>query len=416
MRGLAAVVALAGFADTASAQGLPPWVSAGKAPLGNDAKSVEILRADEPLFTAPTPTAPRRGAAALGALLPLYGAVSAPGCRSEWLMVGPTAWLCEDVVRVSAEPPMGADVVPPPSTDGMPRAYYFVGSDGALGYAALVSAGDSTPIAELQPGYAISIVTTGLGLRGETFGLTTKGFWLSMRDLRPARPSVFHGYEPSRGALDRGWVVADTTTAHAEPGGKRTPVAKHRFDVVPLLERRPAKGRQWVRIDDGAWLDASDVRSPSPSDPPAEARDGERWIDVDLANQVVTAYEGRTAVFTTLGSTGTGKARELTATPVGVHRIWVKLLTSDMDNLEDVDARRYYAMLDVPWVLFFEKGFGLHGAFWHSSFGHVRSHGCVNLTPLDAEHLFFWASPRLPAGWTAALPTDYEPGTLVRVR
>jgi lipoprotein-anchoring transpeptidase ErfK/SrfK len=87
-----------------------------------------------------------------------------------------------------------------------------------------------------------------------------------------------------------------------------------------------------------------------------------------------------------------------------------------MDNLEEADARRYYAMEDVPWVLFFKNGFGLHGAFWHDSFGHVRSHGCVNLTPLDAERLFYWSSPRLPAGWTAALPTDYDPGTLVRVR
>jgi len=408
------VFALAGGA---MAQGGPPWVGDGKAPLGRDARSVEILRGDEPLFTEPNPTAKRRGAAALGALLPLYGAVSGPGCRSEWLLVGPTAWVCADVARISAEPPLGAVPVRPPNTDGMPRAYYFVGSDGALGYAALASAGDSAPIAELQPGYAISISTTGTGARGELFGLTTKGFWLPMSDLRAARPLVFQGYEPSLGALDRGWVVADTAATYTEPGGKRAAAkTKRRFDVVPILERREAKRRQWVRIDDGAWLDASDVRIPSLSAPPAEARDGERWIDVDLGSQVVTAYQGKIPVFTTLTSTGTGKEKDPTATPVGVHRVWVKLLTSDMDNLEDVEARRDYAMLDVPWVLFFEKGFGVHGAFWHSSFGHVRSHGCVNLTPLDAERLFFWSSPRLPAGWTAVLPTDYEPGTLVRVR
>ena len=41
--------------------------------------------------------------------------------------------------------------------------------------------------------------------------------------------------------------------------------------------------------------------------------------------------------------------------------------------------------------------------------------GCVNLTPADAERLFAWTSPHLPAGWSAVLPTEYERGTLVRV-
>jgi hypothetical protein len=73
-------------------------------------------------------------------------------------------------------------------------------------------------------------------------------------------------------------------------------------------------------------------------------------------------------------------------------------------------------MEDVPWVQYFAKGVGLHGAFWHRSFGHVRSHGCVNLSPLDAERLFWWTAPRLPAGWTAVLPGAYDRPVVVRVR
>jgi hypothetical protein len=46
----------------------------------------------------------------------------------------------------------------------------------------------------------------------------------------------------------------------------------------------------------------------------------------------------------------------------------------------------------------------------------VRSHGCVNLSPYDAAWIFHFTAPRLPAGWTAALPTRYDRGTLVRVR
>jgi hypothetical protein len=392
-------------------------VSPGHLPLAEQVRSVEIIRRDEPLFVAPNPAAPRRGAAALAARLPLYGAAVAPGCRSEWLMVGPSAWVCGDLVRVSSEPAIRATEETRGTADGMPRPYYFIGNDGAFGYGALSTAGDAAPVAEMQPGFAVSITATGTGPRGEAFGLTTKGVWLPMRDLRPARPSTFRGYEPVHGALDRGWIVVDAASSFEVPGGRRVDAPSlRRFDIVPVFERRKARGRDYVRIGDGRWVDANEVRAPTPADLPDEVRGRERWIDVELVSQVVTAYEGTVPVFTTLASTGTGKADELTATPMGAYRIWVKLRTSDMDNLEDIEARRYYAIQDVPWVLFFKRGFGLHGAFWHDSFGHVRSHGCVNLTPLDAERLFDWSSPRLPAGWTAALPTDYDPGTLVRVR
>jgi lipoprotein-anchoring transpeptidase ErfK/SrfK len=70
----------------------------------------------------------------------------------------------------------------------------------------------------------------------------------------------------------------------------------------------------------------------------------------------------------------------------------------------------------VPWVLFFHKAFGFHGAFWHNDFGRVRSHGCVNLAPRDAAWLYAWAGPEMPVGWSAVLPSPSHPGTLVRVR
>jgi hypothetical protein len=40
----------------------------------------------------------------------------------------------------------------------------------------------------------------------------------------------------------------------------------------------------------------------------------------------------------------------------------------------------------------------------------------VNLAPLDAQRLFSWTGPHIPAGWTAAFPTAHERGTVIRVR
>jgi lipoprotein-anchoring transpeptidase ErfK/SrfK len=183
-----------------------------------------------------------------------------------------------------------------------------------------------------------------------------------------------------------------------------------------VLEVSAVAGKRWLRVGEQAWLPETEVTTPSRAPRPVEVKDGERWFDVELASQTLTAYVGDRPVFTTLVSTGRGPQGSVLATPKGVHRIWVKLADSDMDNLENVDAGQAYAIQAVPWVMYFEEGYGLHGTFWHHAFGRVQSHGCVNLSPADAERVFDWASPHLPSGWTAALPTVYEQGSVVRVR
>jgi len=396
---------------------LPPWGSTESSPIDPRVQSVLVKGRDEPLFTAPSTSVARRGAAAKGARLPFYGKARGAGCRAEWFLVGGAAWICGDRAELGAEAPVDESAEPAGSGDGLPHDYYFVGQDGAFGYDDLRTAEDTKPASSLEPGFSVASVQVARKGANDPFALTTKGLWIPLRDLRPARPLVFRGYDVEGGKLDKGWVVADAAARYDAPNGRKLAGApKPRFELVPVLEAKTAKQREWIRIGDGEWLDGSDVRVPALADRPPEARDGERWIDVDLEAQVLTAYDGDRPVFATLISTGKGRAGDPTATPPGVSRIWVKLRATDMTNLEDEDASRYYAIEDVPWVMFFRQGFGLHGAFWHRSFGHVRSHGCVNLSPLDAERLFRWAGPRMPAGWTAALPTDYDPGTVVRVR
>ena len=58
-----------------------------------------------------------------------------------------------------------------------------------------------------------------------------------------------------------------------------------------------------------------------------------------------------------------------------------------------------YSIQDVPYVQYYDGSYALHGAFWHNNFGREQSHGCVNLSPTDAKHLFFWSEPSLPRGW-----------------
>jgi lipoprotein-anchoring transpeptidase ErfK/SrfK len=117
----------------------------------------------------------------------------------------------------------------------------------------------------------------------------------------------------------------------------------------------------------------------SPSAP--QDGSGERWIDVNLSAQTLTAYEGNTPVHRAVVSTGLPS----TPTPVGQFHIWVKLRYDDM-------AGPGYYLRDVPYVMYFYKDYGLHGTYWHNNFGRPMSHGCVNLSNGDAGWLFNWAS------------------------
>jgi lipoprotein-anchoring transpeptidase ErfK/SrfK len=122
----------------------------------------------------------------------------------------------------------------------------------------------------------------------------------------------------------------------------------------------------------------SEVKAPTPG---ITVGDGVRWIDVDLTNQMVYAYEGDTAVNSFIVSTGTW----LTPTVTGSHKIYIKV------RVQDMSGPGYY-LRDVPYVMFFHGDYGLHGTYWHNNFGTPMSRGCVNLTIDDAAWLFNWAS------------------------
>jgi lipoprotein-anchoring transpeptidase ErfK/SrfK len=75
-----------------------------------------------------------------------------------------------------------------------------------------------------------------------------------------------------------------------------------------------------------------------------------------------------------------------------------------------------FELRDVPYVEYFSSGYALHAAYWHDVFGEARSHGCINLSPIDAHQLFMWTDPPVPEGWHAAFTTKDTPrGTLLAV-
>jgi lipoprotein-anchoring transpeptidase ErfK/SrfK len=135
----------------------------------------------------------------------------------------------------------------------------------------------------------------------------------------------------------------------------------------------------------------------------------ERWLDVDLDEQVVVAHEGRRPVFATLASTGNKKW----PTASGIYRIWLKFSETTMEG--QMGDEQPYSVATVPWTMFFAKDLAFHTAYWHDRFGVPVSHGCVNLSPLDARALYEWASPDVPLGWTMSHGIFERPGSLVKI-
>jgi len=415
--GVATLGVLAASTGAAGAP-VPPWIAEGEVPPAPWARSVAPKAADDGgpgdmvLFGGPTRAGGRRGVTRAGATLPFFGAKRGSGCSGVWWLVGPLAWVCSDEAWLSGAPPEPR--APTPGEDGLRARYFFVRGDGASAYASLDSAQEGTADRELEGGWAVAAVQqrTAPGPSGTTQGfvLTTKGVWIALSDLSAARPSTFRGEALADGALDVAWVLADKASVWTEASTKHKPSgARVRFELVRVHEISGAM----VRVDEAAWMQTRDLARPTLSTPPAEVtRPDERWVDVELASQTLVAYEGARPVYATLVSTG----RPDSPTPTGAHRVWVKLEATDMDNVERGDLDAHYSMEDVPYTQFFEHGVALHGTYWHRDFGHTKSHGCVNLAPLDAKWLFAFTGPHLAAGWVAALPVPVDPGSVVRVR
>jgi lipoprotein-anchoring transpeptidase ErfK/SrfK len=135
---------------------------------------------------------------------------------------------------------------------------------------------------------------------------------------------------------------------------------------------------------DTPWLTATQISWPTDTPEPvvnSGGGGGVRWIDVNLSQQRLYAYEGDTVVASFLVSTGVPQFPTVT----GQYHIYIKLLYTLM-------AWDGYYLPNVPYTMYFYKGYGIHGTYWHNNFGHPMSHGCVNMYTPDAEWMFYWAS------------------------
>ena len=167
----------------------------------------------------------------------------------------------------------------------------------------------------------------------------------------------------------RGWLARAANATALPP-----PVTSLGVDVAEGAEVPEA-----VALPDGG---AAKVRA---APIPGSLEPGEKWIAVDLEEQLLHAYVGERPVRLVPCSTGiNGNTRP------GSYRVQWKR------RLQTLQLKRGHIRVeDVQWVMYYDKvnSIAIHTAYWHADFGKPTSHGCVNVPRDDARWLYEWSSP-----------------------
>jgi L,D-transpeptidase catalytic domain len=258
---------------------------------------------------------------------------------------------------------------------------------------------------------------------GRYWHKTTEGLLAPADKMSINSPPKFHGVElvgDDAPALPVGWTRVSAAKYELSDDGKKLErkgkVA--RFTLVPMTSKTMKHGsRNYRQTKEGFWLKTSQLAVTDPGPPPADLKPGERWVDVDISSQTLVAFEGDKPVYATMISSGKkGRTKKKDhSTVLGTFRVREKHVAATMDGDGAAPGEGPYSIQDVPYVMYFERSYAIHGAFWHNNFGTRMSHGCVNLAPLDAKRIFFWSAPFIPRGWHGAWSTKDRPGSYVVV-
>lgn len=119
---------------------------------------------------------------------------------------------------------------------------------------------------------------------------------------------------------------------------------------------------------------------------------GEKWLEINLGNNTVSAYVGTDRVHGPVAIVPGAPGYE---TVTGLFHIYLKYESQDMGCTPDWP----YCAKGVPWVSYFHGSYAFHGAPWQQSFGWSGpggSHGCINMPVHEAQWVHQWSEMGTP--------------------
>ncbi|MGC4190348.1 MAG: L,D-transpeptidase family protein [Thermomicrobiales bacterium] len=153
----------------------------------------------------------------------------------------------------------------------------------------------------------------------------------------------------------------------------------------------------WAKTKEGSYVYARNIgrsapvqATPLPADAPTEGK----WIDVNLTQQLMVAYEGRTPVRVCMTTTGMPGWE----TPTGWFAINNRVANETMGS-GSIGAENFFELKNVLFTQYFtDVGHAIHFAWWRTkeTIGRPGSHGCLNLLLDDSQFFWDWATYGTP--------------------
>ena len=401
------------------APGLDGWNTRQQSPKNNPGKAGRFGSAfhyDAFIYDKAVSSPKVAGIVRRGDVLRVGDPVSGSGCKNgTWYKAAPFGYVCTSLgFHVSETPSTNRYGVPPAKVSNhLPYQYSRVITKRAPRYYRIPTVQEekqarramekkgSTPevVSSIMEGdYFLALAEKETRKSdGAVFYRTIRGRFVRETDVELRNPEVVRGEELGRDGwrLPLAFVYGEERELLSLRGTTPRVTGKAQKHGRFVVEEELTKGdTTYVSGSPGA-VRRDEVRvarfNKRPSEVPAKAK----WIHVDLSEQTLVAYEGDTAVYATVISSG----KEGYEPPTGLFEVQQKYISTTMNATDPIDG--FYEVEEVPWTLYYHGGYALHGAYWHTDFGKVRSHGCTNVAPVDARWLYYWSEPEVPAAWHA---------------
>jgi lipoprotein-anchoring transpeptidase ErfK/SrfK len=427
-------------------------------PVASDIKVLEVAKLEEgeaQVLARPYYGAPMIGTVVPGTRIAVRGETiskSSHYCHSKrWLAMQPFGWLCADFGKPTTEPPTADPVLKIVPGERVPYKYVMVGSTEPLPMWTNLDAlkDGAEPERQLQKNDSIAVEKT-VRHEGQTYYQSAEGKILPVKGTYSMEhTSQWHGIIiDEKMHLPFGWILPDTVKLQASPEQPAAVGTLPRRTRVDILAEQTIKGKRYLQIrlappPTSPFPLATEplpepVTPPAPAAPPPAKKgtakaaplppplpaadatfwvpswavnevrriprppgtgDNPQWFDADLGEQVLVLYQNDRPIYATLISSGRNNA-----TPLGNYPVWARVAAITMKS-QPYDDKPYFVNM-VPWSTFFQAHNAIHGAYWHDRFGAVKSHGCINVAPLDARYVFESLQPGLPPGWTSVRPPE----------
>ncbi len=247
-------------------------------------------------------------------------------------------------------------------------------------------------------------------VNGGHYVFLTTGEWMR---ASPAGLNYFSGlvfHQQPRNSF--GWVL-DFAVSRTAPGYQSPEILEKKYqreDVVQIYRTENKDDTTWYQVGLNEWIERRYIRQLVVNSVSPAGVDNGRWIEINLYEQTLSVYDQNRLVYATLIATGA----EPYYTSPGLHKVELKKPSETMTGAFAADKSDYYHLGDVPWTIYFFHSQAIHGAYWRAWFGYPQSHGCVNLSLIDARWLYDWAKEGDyiyiwdPSGETPTDPKFYE--------